>query len=236
MEEIKIGKNILKYQITFKDNKNTYFHFKKSGYIQINASKYQKRKDILKYIKNNSDSFIIKYMKALEKNIVIDGYFIWGNKFDINKNEFVDNITLDYKNLSIREPLIDNDQLIKLYDKEEKKLLLEEAYRLKEKYLDNGLIDISKITINTRSTKTRFGSCNFRLKRINLNLKLVHYDKEYLEYVFLHEISHLVHQNHSSDFYDLLSKLSPNYKELKKDLNLIFNRWLICFYQFPKKI
>ena len=70
---------------------------------------------------------------------------------------------------------------------------------------------------------TRFGSCNPRSKVININLYLVNMDKKYLEYVFLHEISHLVHQNHSKDFYLLLSKLSSKYKQLKKELNNLFN-------------
>ena len=40
----------------------------------------------------------------------------------------------------------------------------------------------------------------------------------YTEYVFLHEIAHLVYPNHSKDYYNLLEKLCPNYKEVRKEL------------------
>ena len=224
MNEIVLGDIVLKYQITYKKNKNTYFYFKRDGYIQINASKYQKEKDILKFIKNNSESFVLKYNKSIEKYKQIDGYYIWGIKYHVTKDNHIEEIEFNHDLLTINEPLNIIDHNDELYTKEEKKLLLEEAYLLKEKYLNNGLVDISNIKIKTRATITRFGSCNYRLKTVNLNLKLVHCEKKFIEYVFLHEIAHLRHQNHSKDFYILLSKLCPNYKELKKELNLKFKR------------
>ena len=71
--------------------------------------------------------------------------------------------------------------------------------------------------------QTRFGSCNPINQSININLHLVNYKEKYLEYVFLHEIAHLNHQNHSKDYYNLLSKLLIDHKQLKKELNKIFN-------------
>ncbi len=224
MNEIKLDNLVLKYQITFKNIKNTYFYFKKQGYIQINASKHQKRKDIIKYMKSNSKSFIKKYNKTQEFNSLNDGYYIWGNKYDVSINNHHNNIVFDHGLMTIIEPKTIIDHNDELYRIEEKKLLLIEAEMLKQKYLNNGFVDISKIVIKTRYTTSRFGSCNYRLKTVNLNLKLVHYDKKFIEYVFLHEITHLVHQNHSKDFYILLSKLCPNYKELKKELNREFKR------------
>ncbi|KFZ27174.1 MAG: WLM domain protein [Candidatus Izimaplasma bacterium HR2] len=224
MNEIVLGDIALKYLITYKKNKNTYFYFKRDGYIQINASKYQKEKDILKFIKNNSESFILKYNKSIEKYKQIDGYYIWGIKYHVTKDNQIKEIEFNHDLWTIKEPINNIDHNDELYIKEEKKLLLEEASKLKEKYLNNGLVDISNIKIKTRATITRFGSCNYRLKTVNLNLKLVHCEKKFIEYVFLHEIAHLRHQNHSKDFYILLSKLCPNYKELKKELNQKFKR------------
>jgi predicted metal-dependent hydrolase len=224
IKEIILDNTIIKYQITRKNNKNTYFYFKKKGYIQINASKHQREKDIIKFMKTNSSSFVKKYNKSLNAKKEDRGYRIWGIRYNIIQNSDVDALNIDYSSCTIIEPFINIDQLEALYKDLEKNTLLEEAIKLKDKYVNNGLIDISNIMIKTRSTTTRFGSCNHKLKTINLNLKLVHYDKKFLEYVFLHEIAHLIHQNHSSDFYLLLSKLCPNYKDLKKELNIEFNR------------
>jgi len=111
------------------------------------------------------------------------------------------------------------DQLEKAYKKMNKIVLLKELNLLKEKYKDNLFVDINNISLKTRYMNTRFGSCNPILRTININLYLVHYNIEYLEYVFLHEITHLVHHNHSKEYYALLKKLSPNYVQLKKEIN-----------------
>lgn len=224
IKEIVLENISIKYQITSKDNKNTYFYFKKKGYIQVNASKNQKEKDIIKFMKNNSSSFVRKYNKAMNSTSIDQGYKIWGIKCDIIQRNDVNKIEINHISSTIIEPIVTTDQLTILYKDFEKDILLEEITKLKDKYLNNGLIDISDIKIKTRYTTTRFGSCNHRLKTINFNLKLVHYDKKFIEYVFLHEIAHLVHQNHSSDFYLLLSKLCPNYRIVKKELNIEFNR------------
>ena len=224
IKEIILDNIVIQYQITQKKNKNTYFYFKKDGYIQINASKHQKEKDIIKFMKKNSASFISKYNRLLESKSEDQGYKIWGIEYNIINNSDLNNLNIDYDNKIIYEPNIMIDQLNEMYKDLEKTILIKESIKLKEKYVNNGLIDISNIKIKTRYTTTRFGSCNHKLKTVNLNLKLVHYDKKFVEYVFLHEIAHLTHQNHSTDFYLLLNKLCPNYKTLKKELNIEFNR------------
>lgn len=224
MKEIRLDGVLIKYQITFKKNKNTYFYFNRLGYVQINASKKQKEKDIIKFMKSNSESFIKKHRKTINKEPFDDSYKIWSIEYNKTRSMDIIDLTIDQVNHRINEPDVSIDHLDSLYKTNEKIILLNEAEKLKEKYLNNALIDISGIILKTRYTTSRFGSCNFRLKTINLNLKLVHYDKLFLEYIFLHEIAHLVHQNHSKDFYNLLGKICPNYKELKIELNRKFKR------------
>ena len=60
--------------------------------------------------------------------------------------------------------------------------------------------------------RTRWGSCNKAKGYINLNLDLITKKKEFIEYVVLHELAHLVYANHSKDFYALISKHMPDYK------------------------
>ena len=219
IQEIKIDNHILKYQISFKNNKNTYFHFKKKGYIQINASKHQSHKGIIKFIKNNSESFINKYKKTQISFIDDGNYYFFGEKYNKIIDKDTSKIVMDHINHTIKEPDIPVDQLQLMYKTMEKAVILGKLEILKEKYIDNGLIDIKDITFKTRYMQTRFGSCNPIKKAININLYLVNYNESHLEYVFLHEISHLVHRNHSIDYYQLLCKLSKNHKQLKKELN-----------------
>ena len=70
-----------------------------------------------------------------------------------------------------------------------------------------------------KDMKTRWGSCNTTKKRIWLNLKLVQYPPECLEYVILHELIHLKVPNHSADFYAELDQYMPDWQMCRKILN-----------------
>ena len=225
IKELLLDNHKIKYQITFKNNKNTYFYFKSEGYIQINASRYQTHKDIFDYIKNNQKSFIRKF-ETIEKNNEIhsSNYYIFGNEFTKELDLHINKLQINFAENTIKEPKVSVDQLKLLYKNMEKEIILENLNNLKDKYYNNGIIYLKDVTFRTRYMITRFGSCNPRSKVININLYLVNMDKKYLEYVFLHEISHLVHQNHSPKFYSLLSKFSKDHRQLKKELNSKFNK------------
>lgn len=65
--------------------------------------------------------------------------------------------------------------------------------------------------------ENRWGSC-FKDGTISLNLDLIKAPKECIDYVIVHELCHLVHHNHSTKFYRLLSKKLPKWRESKNKL------------------
>ena len=69
-----------------------------------------------------------------------------------------------------------------------------------------------------RDMKTRYGVCNTKLKKITLNLELIKRDVIYIDYVIVHELSHLIHPNHSKDFWGVVEEVMPNYKKIRKEL------------------
>jgi len=71
-----------------------------------------------------------------------------------------------------------------------------------------------------RLMEKRWGSCS-RNGIIHLNTELIKARKEYIEYVIIHELCHLIHYNHSSDFYNLLDNLYPDWKKTKYKLELL---------------
>lgn len=73
----------------------------------------------------------------------------------------------------------------------------------------------SRVTI--RGQRTRWGSCS-STGAINLNFQLLFVSPAMLNYVFMHELSHTVHMNHSKAFYAVLSSYVPNYKAIEADL------------------
>lgn len=70
-----------------------------------------------------------------------------------------------------------------------------------------------------RAMSSRWGSCS-RVGTITLNRHLVRAPMQCVEYVIAHELCHLRHHGHTTDFYELLSTLMPDWQERKAKLAL----------------
>ena len=75
-------------------------------------------------------------------------------------------------------------------------------------------VSFNRIAI--KSMKTKWGSCSNK-KNLNFNYKILFLSEEDQDYLIVHELSHLVHMNHSNDFWNLVCKTlnSPKYKKYK---------------------
>ena len=65
---------------------------------------------------------------------------------------------------------------------------------------------------------SRWGVCNIRTHIITLNLELIKRDIPYLDYVINHEMSHLIHGDHSARFWKLVEENMPDYKKYKEEM------------------
>ncbi|HHH53129.1 MAG TPA: M48 family peptidase, partial [Bacteroidetes bacterium] len=57
----------------------------------------------------------------------------------------------------------------------------------------------------------RWGSCSSD-NCISFNYHLVKLSSSLIEYVVVHELAHIVHHNHSKDFWQLVNRYLPDYK------------------------
>lgn len=172
------------------------------------------------------NSLLKRILKKLEKNPIQDtgntfekcleqGYFIFSNqKYNliyshIKSIKFEDNTF--YINPKLKLNLIEK-HIIKI-------LILKYTSRIK-KYLDELNLETYnyKITgFHINNVNSKWGHCTHDNK-IMLNLKLLNAPKEILNYVIFHEISHIKHKNHSSDFWTEVTRFCPNYKNLRRYL------------------
>lgn len=72
-----------------------------------------------------------------------------------------------------------------------------------------------------RRMKTKWGSCNHRERNIRLNTELVKKPKDLLEYVIVHELTHLIAPSHSEKFLKLMDKNYPSWREARAELNAL---------------
>lgn len=67
--------------------------------------------------------------------------------------------------------------------------------------------------------KTRWGTCNTQAKRIWINLELAKKSPRCLEYIIVHEMTHLLERGHNVRFYAHMDKFLPNWKSIRAELN-----------------
>lgn len=71
--------------------------------------------------------------------------------------------------------------------------------------------------IRYRKVKSIWGSCT-KDRKITINTYLMQFPQEIIDYVIVHELAHIQYMNHSKDFWQLVEKYVPNYKECRKKL------------------
>lgn len=79
-------------------------------------------------------------------------------------------------------------------------------------------VKYNKFTI--KKMKSRWGSCS-NSWNISINFRLVNLPVEYLEYVVIHELCHLIYPNHWKKFWSKVEKICPNYKNIKQQMRKI---------------
>ena len=78
--------------------------------------------------------------------------------------------------------------------------------------------DLDMPCIEIKKYKGRWGSCFYKDNKVSFHLSLVHLEKELIDYVIVHELTHFLQPNHSVLFYQEIEKRMPDYKERQKRL------------------
>lgn len=82
------------------------------------------------------------------------------------------------------------------------------------------IIGVSPVKVKIKNMKTAWGIC-YSNRNITLNLKLIQMDIKIVEYVIVHELCHLHHMNHSKEFWKLVERYLPDFKEERARLKIL---------------
>lgn len=69
-----------------------------------------------------------------------------------------------------------------------------------------------------RDMTSRWGSCSVQKHTIRINLQLAKKPEECLEYVIVHELTHLLEPSHNKRFHAYMKQFLPDYKERERIL------------------
>lgn len=79
---------------------------------------------------------------------------------------------------------------------------------------------IKKPVVYVRKMKTLWGSCTPSKSKVTFNIYLYKANVRCIQYVVLHELTHLIYPNHSKQFYDFLTIHMPDWQERKRELDI----------------
>lgn len=193
-------------EIIRKNNKNTYLRVK-DGKIIVTTNYLTSLTTINKLIKNNT-AFIDKALNKNNQKKEDDSFKLFGNSYDII--------------YGFNDTEIDNNKIYTKDNKSLNKYLSKYIYNIYEErinyYYSLFEENISIPNLKIRKMTSRWGVCNIKNHNVTLNLELSKYNIECLNYVIVHELSHFIHPNHSKEFWLLVGKYYPNYKDIRKYL------------------
>ena len=210
-----------------KTQKNIYIKISDKGEVRVSSPLFVSDLYIKELILKKYDELKI-YLeeKSVKKNKIIENTYITGNKqyifgkeyfLIVRYNKYQSVVTLGDKIIINVSDVDDNEKKEKLINKFYKELLQEKIKEISIKYED--IMGLKASQYRIKNMKTRWGTCNINKKRIWINLQLVQKDIDCLEYIIVHELTHLVEKNHNKRFYNIVEKYCPNYKQIQRKLN-----------------
>lgn len=107
------------------------------------------------------------------------------------------------------EPDVVKLQLCKWYKSQALDILTDRVYAYQKR------MGVQAKGISIRNQKTRWGSCSSK-GNLNFNWRLVMAPLSVLDYVVVHELCHLIHMNHSREFWLEVERYFPDFKAQKK--------------------
>ena len=117
----------------------------------------------------------------------------------------------------ILKAIAQKKKVLEKYEQADTKELADKA----KEYIPNrikyytDLMGLKPSSVKITSAKKRFGSCSGK-NSVCFSYYLMLYPLEAVDYVIVHELAHIKYHNHSRDFYSLISKYMPDYKDREK--------------------
>jgi len=196
-------------EIVKKRNRHTYIRVKDDLTIYVTTNHLVSTKSIERLLDDNKDYLLKMIDKRVKENNKNSELYILGKRYNLIISN-VKKIEISGNNLYVSSEKYLNNWI----KRETRKIFLKRLdyiYNLFEE-------KIPYPSLRIRNMKTRWGVCNRKLQVVTLNSKLIREDISKIDYVIVHELSHFVHFDHSSLFWEEVSKYCPDYKKIRKEL------------------
>ena len=174
----------------------------------------------LPWIRKNQVKMLKQARETPREYLERESHYVWGKRYLLRllETDTPTSITLKHRELVL--------QVRPETSLAQKQMLLDAWYREQIKEAAPPLIQkwekLMSVTVNNfyvQKMKTKWGSCNVESNNIRLNSELAKKHIEYLEYVIVHELAHLIEPTHNSRFLGLMEQFMPKWRAYRDQLN-----------------
>ncbi|MFA4911373.1 MAG: SprT family zinc-dependent metalloprotease [Desulfobacteria bacterium] len=226
MQQIMLGDICI--DVVHKDIKNVHLSvYPPTGRVRISAPHIMNLETVrifaiskLGWIRKHQGKFLKQEREAPREYINRESHYYLGGRFLFKVIEHNASPKVAIKHETLEMYIRPNTGL------EKRKEILDEWYRQRLKEIVPGFIaqyektmQIEVAEFAIKKMKTRWGSCNIKAKRIWLNLELAKKPKECIEYIVVHEMTHLLERYHNERFTAYVDKFLPKWRFYKAELN-----------------
>ena len=209
-----------KYKLIRSKRKSIALVIKPDGQLIVRAPKRVSKREINALIEKHADWIVKKQAEVLEAQkkfaphqfVEGEAFYFLGKTYQLRFTGAKKNLVRIWgENLQVAKSVAWNAEAVieNWYKKEAWQIFNERAGFYAKKYNFN----YEKLKLS--SAKRRWGSCSTR-GNINLTWRLVMMPPEIIDYVVVHELSHLREHNHSKAFWAQVEAILPDYKERRK--------------------
>lgn len=173
------------------------------------------------WIRKQQAKFASQARQGEREYIRRESHYVWGQRYLLNVIEHnappkVELRSKTYLDLYVRPVTNETTRRIVLTEWY-RDLLKSQIPSLIEKW--ESIMDVKVDDWGVKQMKTKWGTCNIAQGRIWLNLELAKKPEHCLEYIVVHEMTHLLERNHNDRFRALLDQFMPNWQAIRDELN-----------------
>lgn len=192
-----------------KNNKNLYIRVKEDMKIYVTCNYLTTKNSIINILKNNENALRKMINRMSVNNSRKDKFLYLGHEYNICFSD------VDYVKI-IGDTILTKDQnMLNKWYKDEIIRVFDDRYVYVFNHFNE---NITSPILKIRTMKTRWGVYNRKNHTITLNSKLIEYDYDKIDYVIVHELSHIIHFNHSKNFWELVGKYCKDYRKIRREL------------------
>lgn len=191
----------------------------RNGEVEVKAPKNLPLSEITKFIQSK-EKWILAHQTEIKNRlnanndiINLEKILILGDKFEVSYIEHLSEIKQENNKVFI--PLkyqAKKSQYIAKWLKNKAISVIENRVLY---FSANYKIEFNSIALI--NAKTRWGTCSSK-GEIAFNWRLIMLSPRLIDYVIVHELMHILEQNHSSQFWKLVETVMPDYKKRKEDI------------------